>query len=857
MSEKFIVIDGNSIMHRAYHALPYLSSNGISTNAVYGFMSMLLKIIDEQQPAYLAACFDVSKKVFRHEFFEDYKAGRKKTDPELIEQFPIIKDFFKAMEVPVIEKEGFEADDLIGSICKTFDTVDTYILTGDKDSLQLIDANTFVYLMKKGISDVELYDEQVFTEAYGVKPSQFVDVKALMGDKSDNIPGVTKVGEKTALRLIKDYGSLAGVYDNLDKEKGKLKENLEKDREVAFLSQRLARIDVDINIDKELSDFEFKAQDVEKCYPLLEKYNMKSLTKRKRIKGEGAKAESAGKISGGAGRITEKIEGRIDHAVNISDEGELAKAAAGLEQEPLCLIVTEDCVYFSDGKSNYAVKQQMSLFGESLGREKVFEALKGHMEKNGVISDDGKALLKQMDNYGFKCEIVFDVGLAAYLIDSTWKDYNIGTIVGEYTNDEPVSGLAMHRIYLLLKDKVADYSSIFYDIEMPLTEVLYQMEREGFAIDVGVLRELSGEYRAEMVKLEQEIFEISGESFNINSPKQLSAILFEKLGIKSGKKTRTGYSTDAESLSKVREQSPIIDKVLDYRKFSKLLGTYIDGFLPLVDEGGRVHTEFLQKGTVTGRIASKEPNLQNIPVRTDRGRELRNAFIAKEGYTLVCADYSQIELRVLAHISNDPVMIDAFNKGQDIHTRTASEVFGVAMEDVDKMMRRSAKAVNFGIVYGLSPYGLSTNLEIPYKVAKEYIDSYFERYKGVRAYMSDIVEDAKNKGYVDTLMGRRRYIPQILSGNRNVAAFGERVALNTPIQGTAADMIKLAMIRVYNELKDMNSRLILQVHDELIVEAKDDEADEVKMLLKRCMENVQELKVPVVVDITADKRWLK
>lgn len=851
MSEKFIVIDGNSIMHRAYHALPYLSSDGVSTNAVYGFMSMLIKVIKEQQPAFLGVCFDVSKKVFRHEFFEDYKAGRKKTDPELIEQFPIIKEFFEAMGVPIVEREGFEADDLIGSICKTFGKVDTYILTGDKDSLQLIDENTFVFLMKKGISDVELYDTDAFVEVYGVKPSQFVDVKALMGDKSDNIPGVTKVGEKTALRLISDYGNLEGVYDNLDKEKGKLKENLEKDKDMAFLSQRLAQIDTGLEIENKIEEFAFDEENLKRCYPLLEKYNMKSLIGRSKANVKGASADQEEEEK------SPKIQGRIAPVVTVSQPEELVKAVEGLEQEPLVMAVTEDSVYFSDGRQNYCVKQQMSLFEESLGREQVFGVLREHVEKNGIICDDGKAMLRYMDEYFFSGEIVFDVGLAAYLVDSSWKDYSIDSLVKFFTDDAPVSALALYRIYMLLKERIEDYRSIYYDIEMPLTHVLYSMEKEGFAIDVNVLQELSKEYRGEMVRLEQEIFEIAGESFNLNSPKQLSHILFEKLELKSGKKTKTGYSTDAESLEKIREQSPIIDKVLDYRKFSKLIGTYIDGFLPLIDKGGRIHTEFLQKGTVTGRIASKEPNLQNIPVRSDQGREIRKAFVAKEGYTLVCADYSQIELRVLAHISGDEVMIDAFNKGQDIHTRTASEVFGVPMDEVDKLMRRSAKAVNFGIVYGLSPYGLSTNLSIPFKVAKEYIDSYFARYSGVRAYMSDIVEEAKNNGYVDTLLGRRRYVPQLRASNRNMVAFGERVALNTPIQGTAADMIKIAMNKVFEELINTDSRLILQVHDELIVEAKDDEVEEVKNILRNCMENVLELKVPVVVDITADKRWLK
>lgn len=855
MAEKFIVIDGNSIMHRAYHALPYLSFDGISTNAVYGFMSMLLKIVKEQQPAYLAACFDVSKKVFRHEFFKEYKAGRKKTDPELIEQFPIIKDFFKAMDVPVIERENFEADDIIGSICKKFRQTDTYVLTGDKDSLQLIDKNTKVYLMKKGISDVELYDEDVFRNTYGVEPSQFVDVKALMGDKSDNIPGVTKVGEKTALRLIKDYGSLDGVYENLDKEKGKLKENLENDRDVAFLSRKLAAINTEMEIDNDINEFEFKAEDMEKCYPLLEKYNMKSLISRS--KGDKNTETPKLKENGEQGDVIEKISEKVTNAISIGTEDELKKAVNNLKDAPLALIVAGECIYFSDGESNYSVKQQLSLFDESLGREQVFDALKEIMTKHGIISDDGKALLKYMDEYDINCKIVFDVGLAAYVVDSAQKDYSIESLIKHYMEGTDVSALAMFYLYLQLKDKVELYKNVYYDIEMPLTKVLYKMEGAGFAIDVNVLQELSKEYRAKMVELEQDIFEIAGESFNVNSPKQLSSILFEKLELKSGKKTKTGYSTDADSLSKLREQSPIIDKVLEYRKYSKLIGTYIDGFLPLVDGTGRIHTEFLQKGTTTGRIASKEPNLQNIPVRTDQGREIRKAFVAKEGHVLVCADYSQIELRVLAHISNDTVMIDAFNKGQDIHTRTASEVFDVPIDQVDRDMRRSAKAVNFGIVYGLSPFGLSSNLGIPFKVAKEYIDNYFSKYKGVRQYMSDVVEDAKRKGYVDTLMGRRRYIPQLFSKNRNIVSFGERVALNTPIQGTAADMIKLAMIKVQRELENMKSRLILQVHDELIVEAAEEEEQEICSILKSCMENVTELKVPVIVDITADKRWLK
>lgn len=852
MTKKFIIIDSNSVLHRAYHALPYLSSNGVSTNGVYGFMSMLIKVIKEQKPDYLAACFDVSKKVFRHEFFEGYKAGRKKTDPELVEQFPIMKEFFKAMDVPVVEKEGFEADDLIGSICKNFEEVDTFVLTGDKDSLQLIDENTFVLLMKKGISDVETYNEQVFRDRYGVEPGQFVDVKALMGDKSDNIPGVTKVGEKTALRLISDYGTLDGVYQNLDKEKGKLKENLENDKDMAFLSQRLARISCNIEIDNTIEDYAFSAGDLEKCYSLLEKYNMKSLISR--AGGAGVNSSTSTHEDVEAEKIIDK---KLSAAKSVSSEDELSRAVDSLDKSPICLYVGEEGVCFSDGKVDYTIGQQLSLFDSSIERDTVMDGLKGHLEAFGVITDDAKALYPILSRYDINAKVVFDLGLAAYLVDSALKDYSLPALVKEYMDSTNVCGMAMYYLYEYLVDKIEEYKVIYYEIEMPLSHVLYHMEELGFAVDAKALGELSCEYRAEMVRLEQEIFDLAGESFNVNSPKQLSVILFEKLELSSGKKTKTGYSTDAESLEKIREQSPIIDLVLEYRKLAKLMGTYIDGFLPLLDKDGRVHTEFLQKGTVTGRIASKEPNLQNIPIRTERGREIRKAFVAREGYTLVCADYSQIELRVLAHISDDQVMIDAFKKGQDIHTRTASEVFEVPLENVDSSMRRSAKAVNFGIVYGLSPYGLSTNLGIPFKVAKEYIDNYLSKYSGVREYMSRIVEDARGKGYVDTIMGRRRYIPQLLSKNRNIVSFGERVALNTPIQGSAADMIKLAMIRVEKELDSMESRLILQVHDELIIEARDDEIPEVEKILKRCMENVMKLKVPVVVDVYSGKRWIK
>lgn len=851
MSKKFIVIDSNSVLHRAYHALPYLSSNGISTNGVYGFMSMLLKVVREQQPDYMAACFDVSKRVFRHEFFEEYKAGRKKTDPELIQQFPIMKEFFTAMDVPVLEKEGYEADDIIGSVCKKFQQVDTYVLTGDKDSLQLVDANTFVLLMKKGISDVELYNEDVFRDRYGVEPSQFVDVKALMGDKSDNIPGVTKIGEKTALRLISQYGTLEGIYENIGEEKGKLKENLENEKDIAFLSRRLAQINCDMDIDNTLEDFAFKAQDLEKSYPLLEKYNMVSLINRANKQAD-AKDDKKGKISVSLPKV------KAPDSVSINDDDGVKKAVAALEQVPLSILIGSESISFSDGKKSFEVGQQISLFDECVSKDKLISLIKPVMEKYGVITDDAKAFYGIMDEYDIEAEIVFDVCLAAYLLESSLKDYCAGAVIAKYMGeDAPVNAWSLYQLFNQFSESIKEFKKIYYDIELPLSKVLYDMEKVGFAIDADTLRELSKEYRGNMVELERQIFEVAGESFNINSTKQLSHILFDKLGLKSGKKTKTGYSTDADSLGKIREESPIVDMVLQYRKYAKLVGTYIDGFLPLIDRGGRVHTEFLQKGTVTGRISSKEPNLQNIPIRSESGREIRKAFIAQDGYTLVCADYSQIELRILAHISGDAVMIDAFKKGQDIHARTASEVFGVPIDGVDSNMRRSAKAVNFGIVYGLSPYGLSTNLGIPYRVAKEYIDNYFAKYSGVRQYMSDIVEQAKNDGYVDTLLGRRRYVPQIAVKNRNVAAFGERVALNTPIQGSAADMIKIAMIKVHRQLAGLDSRLILQVHDELIVEARDDEVQQVQDILKKCMENVMELKVPVVVDVYSGKRWIK
>lgn len=844
MQKKFMIIDGNSLMHRAYHALPMLTSGNMPTNAVYGFLSMLFKAVGDEQPDYVGVAFDISKKVFRHETYPEYKAQRKPMEEELRVQFPLIKEIIAKMNIPILGKENYEADDIIGSVCNTFRTVDTYILTGDKDSLQLVDEDTFVLLMRKGISDIEKYDTEHFREVYGVEPDQFVDVKGFMGDNSDNIPGVPMVGEKTALKLIKQFGSMEVVYENLDQQKGKLKENLTNFKDQAFLSKDLSRIDTQMVIEQDLEDFSFELADLKRSFEMLEEYNMKSLIGR------------VGKIENDPQPVFEEKHPSVVFAKleQINTITQLEQILQTAKDEQVAIYINGSRFYFYLAEHNYYLDFPDGLLVEGLGENEVANAFKEVLASNPIISHDSKELIRYFNGFNIEIKnIIFDVTLAAYLIDANEKDYTLAHLTQKHLGVEDINAQGLVFLKHTLNELLGNSEAVYYNMELPLARVLFDMEEVGFKLNVSILEEVGKEYRARIEVISKHIFELANQEFNIASPKQLGVVLFEDMGLPSGKKTKTGYSTGVDVLEQI--DHPIIPYILEFRKLSKLVSTYIDGFIPLVDKNSRVHTRFLQTGAATGRISSKEPNLQNIPIRSEEGREIRKAFEAKEGFTLVSGDYSQIDLRVFAHITGDPVMMDAFNKGQDIHARTASEIFHVPIEEVTSSQRRQAKAVNFGIIYGLSPFGLSTNLGIPYAEAKEFIDIYLEKYTGVREYKTEIVEDAKINGFVETLLGRRRSIPQIFSKNRNIAAAGERIALNTPIQGTSADMIKLAMIDVFNQLKGKESRLILQIHDELLIEAKNEEVEEVKVLLKERMSKVMKLNVPVLVDVSSGINW--
>ena len=848
MAENLVVIDGNSLLHRAFYALPPMKrQDGTPTNAVYGFFTMLLSIVEQYQPSYLAVAFDKKGKTFRHAFFEDYKAGRKKTPDDLISQFPLLKDALKGLKISVLEQDSYEADDILGALAAQArdGQVHAYLLTGDKDALQLISPNATVLLTKKGVSDLAVFDEAHLKEVYGLRPEQIPDLKGLMGDSSDNIPGVPGVGEKTALKLLGQFVTVEALYDHLEElPKNKLYEKLVANRDLAFLSKKLATIDTQMPLDKEISDLTFPGWQPQTLGKVLSDLDFHSLAKRMNVLEEPSKTVETVTI--------EKIE-------------DLEALVRQIEEQPLFALVSgEDAISVAwETSKEYQIPLQFSLLGEGIAPAQAWQALAPVLQAPvpEKILHDAKSLKHVCREQGIELNgIVFDAFLAAYVVNPTRRNFSLEKLAQQYRAQGQAAALLDVAKCQKQEMREAKLERIFYDIEMPLLEVLYQMEVEGFAVNLGELERLEAEYGQSIEELTQEIYQLAGnDHFNIASTKQLGVVLFEELGLPALKKTKTGYSTDIEVLEKLADQHPIIPKLIEYRQLTKLKSTYLDGLLQAAKGAEhKVHTTFHQTATATGRISSSEPNLQNIPVRSPLSQEIRRAFIPSkvENY-IVAADYSQIELRVLAHMADDSNMKDAFLKEQDIHTRTASEVFGVPLSMVTSQMRSSAKAVNFGIVYGISDFGLARNLGIPKYRAAEYIQKYLEEFSGVRQYMKDIVEEAKEKGAVRTLWGRIRYIDELRSSNYNTRSFGERAALNTPIQGTAADIIKAAMNAVYQALKDrkMRSKLILQVHDELIVDTVPDELEAVKSLLKETMENACQLSVPLKVNVAWGRNW--
>ncbi len=829
--KKLLVIDGNSIINRAFYAVaPLTTSDGLNTNGIYGFLNIFLKVMGEEKPDFCTVAFDLKAPTFRHKMFDAYKATRHGMPPELAEQMPVLKDVLHAMNISTIEKEGYEADDLIGTVSAMCERegIQCRILTGDRDDLQLASDKTSVLLTttSKGQTQTVIYDDKAVLEKYGVMPKMLIDVKGLMGDSSDNIPGVAGIGEKTALSLITKYKTIEGVYENITELKGAMLKKIEDGREMAFLSRELATIMRDVPLGEKIEDFEVKSYSSE-LIPLLERLQFK--------------------------KIIEKIGDDVGKAEKESVNAEILKCDT-LPQ------ISDEFYFELDGEDVIFTLDEKVYTAKAACLKDIFE--NPDILKRGNNLKDSITALNKM-GIGFE-GIDGDCAIAAYLIEPSRNDFSLSALCSDFLGVQADLGggtLLLPRLYKKLYERMEEDKllPLYEKIELPLVGVLASMQIEGFKVDREMLISFSKKLGEEIAEIEKMIYTLAGEQFNINSPKQLGVILFEKLQLKGGKKTKTGYSTSVDVLEKLRSKHPIIPYILDYRHKAKLKSTYADGLQTVINpETGKIHSTFNQTVTTTGRISSTEPNLQNIPIRTELGRELRRVFVAEsDDYVLIDADYSQIELRVLASISEDAKMIEAFKNGVDIHTKTASEVFGVADFMVNSDMRRNAKAVNFGIVYGISEFSLAEDIHTSRAEAKAYMDKYLETYSGVRQFMKETVEFAREHGYVKTLSDRRRYIPEIKASNFNVRSFGERVALNAPIQGTAADIIKIAMINVFNALKEKapRSRLILQVHDELIVQAHKEEKDIVCSILKSEMENAFPLSAPLAVDMSEGRSW--
>ena len=861
--KKLLILDSNSILNRAFYGVRYLSAkDGTPTNAIYGFLNILLKLIKEQEPDYICAAFDVKAPTFRHKQYEGYKAQRKPMPEGLAAQMPLAKDVLRAMGVTILEKEGYEADDIIGTVARLCEEseISCFIATGDKDDLQLASDKTKVILTvtKSGYNETIIYDDKAVKEKYHVTPTEFIDVKALMGDPSDNIPGVKGVGEKTAMSLIEKHHSIEYIYENIDGIglKGAMLQKMKDGREMAFMSKELATINRNTPIEFNAEECVFDGfENNGELYEILKRLELNSIIKKLDLSGGDNVKENEDIFKDFSYQVGDKnmISGDKVTVVLDFDGDNISSAAVGVGNNAVVLNERDD------------IKELLE--DDSIAK---------------VMFDVKEAIVKLNGRIDIK-NIVDDTAIAAYLVDPAKNEYTIEKLASEYfgkviekpevkqlsllddVETDRSEYLAKCAVALgVLNERIGDkikengQEKLYQEVELPLVTVLAHLEINGFLVDDNQLKEFADKLGEKIDALTNEIYMLAGEEFNINSPKQLGVILFEKLELKPVKKTKTGYATNADVLEKLRDKHPIVNFIMEYRQLAKLKSTYCDGLTAVVNPNThRIHSVFTQTVTVTGRLSSTEPNLQNIPTRTELGREIRKMFVAKDGYVLVDADYSQIELRVLAHIANDETMINAFRNNEDIHAVTASQVLGIPLEDVTKEQRSSAKAVNFGIVYGIGEFSLAQDLHISVKEAKAYIESYLEKYNGVRNYMESIKEQAKKDGYVNTMLNRIRYIPELKSPNYNIRQFGERVALNTPIQGTAADIIKLAMVRVDNRLinEGLKSKLILQVHDELIVEAHKDEVDKVKQILSEEMQGAMELNVPLKVDMSTGHSW--
>ena len=878
MEKRLIIIDGNSIINRAFYALPDMSnSEGLKTNAIFGFVRMMFKIIEDYQPTHMSVAFDKKAPTFRHKQYADYKAGRKKMPDELAQQLQPLKDLLDKFNINRLELEGYEADDLIGTVARLGEENDfkVYIVTGDKDAIQLASHKTTTLITKKGVGEVEEYNYDSVLERYEMTPTQFIDLKGLMGDKSDNIPGVPGVGEKTGIKLLKQYSTIENLIEHTDELKGSIKKKIEENKDLALMSKELATIITNVPIEVKLEDLEYGDYNKDDVVEKFKEFGFTSLITKLLD------------IEGGETTIKEEIDLKIEHLDNVED---FIKKAEENKKVIIDIIGKEGnildkrvlYVFLSlDGNEIYYVNE------DELPQIKTLLS-NPEIKKHGYDLKEDYILLKP---YEIELNSMdFDITIAEYLIDSkSSTSYECSAIAMKYLtrkikSKEDLLGKGakakkfdeiefdelsayigdilntVNGVYPKMEEnlKETEMDGLFYHVEMPLVEVLGSMEYIGMKVDKDQLNELKEKFTTIINELENEIFELAGEPFNINSPKQLGVVLFEKLGLPVIKKTKTGYSTNAEVLEKLRDKHEIIDKITEYRQIVKLNSTYVEGLLKIINpKTGRIHSSFNQTITTTGRISSTEPNMQNIPVKTEMGRDIRKVFVADENCKLVDADYSQVELRVLAHMSGDENMIDAFKHGEDIHSKTASQIFDVDIKDVTSKQRIEAKAINFGIIYGKTDFGLSQDLNIPVATAKAYIDSYFNKYPKIKEFMDEAVESATETGYATTILNRRRYIPEIKASNFIVRNQGKRFAMNAPIQGSAADIIKVAMVNVYNRLKEnnMKSRLILQVHDELIVEAVDEELEMAEKIVREEMENAQSMDVKLDVDLNTGDSW--
>lgn len=903
---RLLLIDGNSIMNRAFYGIMgskmLMTEDGTYTNAVYGFLAILFKILDDLEPKYIAVAFDLKAPTARHKLYEGYKATRHGMPEELASQMPIIKEILRDMNINIIEKEGYEADDVLGTLSKMGEKegLDVTILSGDRDTFQLISDKIVVRIprTKMGKTETEDFNKEKVLETYGLEPIKLIEVKGLQGDSSDNIPGVPGVGEKTALSMVKEYGSIENIYNELEKGqatsiKGKTREKMLENKELAFLSKTLGTINLEVPIEEKIEQLKIVEWDNEKVLTKFKELKFKRYIDRFNLNGENQNKDE--NIENDNQKIFEYKEIELEELINKAKNiNKLVYYFGKKEDKESINIIKKEITSISIVIENFVYYSNIQNIEKLLKLKEIFEAK--NIEKIGYQLREDYIILKE-NNIELE-NIYFDIEIAAYLLSPTTNQYKIEDLVRQYLgieveeylekigvssnketqmnlfetanidtnfdNTEKITNMFraynINRLQNILNEKLnqANAIELFNDIEMPLVSVLAKMQYNGMLIDKEELIEFGEELKEQIEILRKEICDLAGEEFNVNSTQQLGNILFEKLKLTTYKKNKKGYSTDVDTLEKIKDEHPIIEKILEYRGLMKLNSTYVEGMLPFINQRtNRIHSHLHQTVTATGRISSTEPNLQNIPTRIELGKRLRKVFKPKEGYIYLDADYSQIELRVLAHISQDEHMLQAFKEGEDIHKQAASKVLGIPIEKVTKEQRSKAKAVNFGIVYGISDFGLAEQIGVSRKEAKKYIEQYLEKYSGIKTFMDNIVEKAKEEGYVKTLFNRRRYIPELKSSNYMVRQFGARVAMNTPIQGTAADIMKIAMVNLSKEIEKekLDVKIILQVHDELLLEAKIEESKKAEVILKKCMENAIELSVPLEVEVSEAANW--